>query len=158
MSGWQGDRQHWRVEAGAIVGEIPEGQRLNQNHWLIWEGGVLRDFELQVQSQLSGAAAANSGIQYRCQVNSVTSVVGYQADLDAGATWLGRIYDEHGRRLLVEHGTRVLIGKDGKREVERFADRSLYQPLFRQNEWNDYRIRAVGEHVSVEINGTLFPN
>lgn len=138
------------------MGEIPKSERLRKNNWLIWEGGELRDFELRVQFRLTGAPGANSGIQIRCQAKSVTSVSGYQADLDAGATWLGRIYDEHGRALLVERGTRVSIGKDGKREVERFADRTLYKALFRENEWNDYRIRATGEHISVEINGTLF--
>ncbi len=156
LSGWKGDAQYWRVEGGAIVGEIPAGQRLRKNHWLIWEGGVLRDFELRVQFRLTGAAGANSGIQVRCQAKSPTEVAGYQADLDMGATWLGRIYDEHGRALLVERGARVEIAEDGKRRVESFADAKMFATLFRENEWNDYRIRACGEHMSVEINGTLF--
>ncbi|MBT7771260.1 MAG: DUF1080 domain-containing protein, partial [Rhodospirillales bacterium] len=55
LTGWKGDPQHWRVEAGAIVGEIPKSERLRKNNWLIWEGGELRDFELRVQFRLTGA-------------------------------------------------------------------------------------------------------
>ena len=156
LKGWEGDEKYWRVDAGTIVGEIPKGQSLNKNTWLVWRGGELADFELTVEFKLSGLPAANSGIQFRCQVENVDHVSGYQADLDMGATWLGRIYDEHGRALLVERGSRVDISPDGKRQVETFAPANQYAVLFRENAWNDYRIIAIGEHVAVYINGTLF--
>jgi putative membrane-bound dehydrogenase-like protein len=156
LSGWEGSSEYWRVEGGAIVGEIPEGQRLRKNHWLIWRGGDVADFELRVRFKLTGNPGANSGIQYRCQAAGINEVSGYQADLDMGATWLGRIYDEHGRKLLVERGTRVLIDERGDHHTERFAAKGEYKVLFRENEWNDYRIVACGDSVSVEINGTLF--
>ena len=156
LEGWEGDTKHWRVENGAIVGEIPKGQTLRKNTWLVWRGGKLKDFDLKVQVKLTGLAAANSGIQFRCQVKDVDHVSGYQADFDMGALWLGRIYDEHGRALLVERGTRVLIDPEGKRTVETFAPAKDYAVLFRENGWNDYRIVAVGEHIAVYVNGTLF--
>ena len=156
LSGWRGDLDHWRVEDGAIVGEIPPGERLDKNTWLVWEEGKLDDFDLRMQFKLSGAAGANSGIQFRCQVESVDHVSGYQADLDKGATWLGRIYDEHGRALLVERGSRVRIAPDGTRTTHQFAPADKYAVLFREDAWNDYRIVAEGEHVAVYINGTLF--
>ncbi len=156
LDGWEGDSRYWRVENGAIVGEIPKGQTLAHNTWLLWRGGEVADFDLRLQFKLTGAAAANSGIQFRCQAESVDRVAGYQADLDMGATWLGRIYDEHGRALLVERGTRVLIEPDGRRRAETFAPARQYAVLFRENQWNDYRIVAVGDHVAVFVNGTLF--
>lgn len=156
LSGWEGDPEHWRVESGAIVGEIPNGERLGKNTWLVWRGGELADFDLRLQFKLSGAPAANSGVQFRCQVRDVDHVSGYQADLDTGATWLGRIYDEHGRALLVERGTRVRIAADGTRHAETLAPADQYAVLFRPAEWNDYRIVAVGDHIAVFINGTLF--
>ena len=156
LDGWKGEEGSWRVEDGAIVGEIPTGERLDHNTWLVWEGGRLADFELRLEFRLTGAPAANSGIQFRCQAESVTHVSGYQADLDMGAKWLGRIYDEHGRALIVERGTRVLIHEDGRRAIEPFAAANQYAVLFRENDWNDYRIRACGEHVTIEVNGTLF--
>lgn len=156
LSGWEGDSSYWRVENGAIVGEIPKGQSLNKNTWLVWRGGELADFELNLQCKLTGLPAANSGIQFRCQVDNVDHVSGYQADFDMGATWLGRIYDEHGRALLVERGSRVDILPDGKRQVEVFAPANQYAVLFRENDWNDYRIVAIGDRVAIYVNGTLF--
>lgn len=156
LNGWRGDLQYWRVEAGAIVGEIPPGQTLNKNTWLVWSGGELRDFDLRVQVKLTGLPAANSGIQFRCQVESVDHVNGYQADLDMGAVWLGRIYDEHGRALITERGTRVEIAPDGTRRVQTFAPAAQYAVLFRERDWNDYRIVAIGDRIAVYVNGTLF--
>ncbi len=156
LQGWEGDPRYWRVENGAIVGEIPEGTRLRRNTWLVWRAGKLADFDLKLQVKLTGAPSANSGIQFRCQVDNIHHVSGYQADLDQGAVWLGRIYDEHGRALLVERGTRVAIGRQGQRRTEVFAPAAMYRVLFRRGDWNDYRIVAKGAHVRVYINGTLF--
>ena len=156
LTGWEGDPQYWSVRDGAIVGQIPPGTSLIHNTWLVWQGGQLADFDLRLQFRLRGLPAANSGIQFRCQVDSIGHVSGYQADLDMGATWLGRIYDEHGRALLVERGTRVLIAPDGSRRQQTFAPAAQYSVLFRENDWNDYRIVAEGPHVAVYVNGTLF--
>ncbi|MFN4905585.1 MAG: PVC-type heme-binding CxxCH protein [Planctomycetota bacterium] len=156
FEGWEGDWNHWRIEQDSIVGEIPKGKTLGKNTWLVWRAGELKDFELQLQFQLSGLAAANSGIQIRCQVDSVDHVSGYQADLDMGSTWLGRIYDEHGRAMLVERGERVKILPDGKRLSKRYAPLHQYPVLYRENRWNDYRIVAIGERIDVYVNGSLF--
>ena len=156
LDGWEYEADHWRVENGAIVGEIPTGQTLNHNTWMIWRGGELKDFELRLQVKLTGAPAANSGIQIRCQAENPRHVSGYQADLDMGATWLGRIYDEHGRALIAERGHRVLIDVDGKRNSKVFAPAGMFATIFRENEWNDYRIVGIGERIAVFVNGTLF--
>jgi putative membrane-bound dehydrogenase-like protein len=156
LKGWEGDSNHWRIEQGTIVGEIPKGTTLGKNTWLVWREGELKDFELRLEFHLSGLAAANSGIQIRCQVDSVDHVSGYQADLDMGSTWLGRIYDEHGRALLVERGQRVKILPDGQRIAKRYAPVHQYPVLYRENQWNDYRIVAIGERIDVYVNGSLF--
>ena len=36
LSNWDYDPEHWRVENQAMVGEIPKGQQLNHNTWIIW--------------------------------------------------------------------------------------------------------------------------
>jgi hypothetical protein len=156
FDGWEGDWNHWRLQDGCIVGEIPKGKTLSKNTWLVWRDGRLKDFELNLQFRISGLPDANSGIQIRCQVDSVDHVSGYQADLDMGATWLGRIYDEHGRALLVERGSRVHLRSDGTRLSQAFAPPHQYKVLIRDGDWNDYRIVAVGERIDVFINGTLF--
>lgn len=155
LSGFNGESPYWRVEAGAIVGEIAPGTTLTKNTWLVWQEGQLSDFDLQFQFRITGKPGANSGVQFRSQVHSLNHVAGYQADLDMGTTWLGRIYDEEGRALLVERGTRVTIMPDGKRSSQTFAPAHQFAVLFREGEWNDYRIVAVGPQVDVYINGTL---
>lgn len=156
LEGWDFDPAHWRVENGAIVGLIPNGQTLDHNTWCVWKEGELRDFELNLQFRLTGEPGCNSGIQIRCQVDSVDHVSGYQADLDMGGVWLGRIYDEHGRALIVERGRRVHLQHDGQRLEQLLAPANQYAVLFRENDWNDYRIVAVGHRIKVWINGTLF--
>lgn len=37
-----------------------------------------------------------------------------------------------------------------------FAPANQYAVLFRDNDWNDYRIVAIGDHLRIYVNGTLF--
>jgi len=156
LDGFEYDPKYWTVRDQVIVGEIPPGQSLDHNTWLVYQRQAFADFELRFQFQISGLPAANSGVKIRSQVESFRHVNGYQADLDMGQTWLGRIYDEHGRALLVERGMRVAIDSQGQRRSQTMAPADLYQVLFREREWNDYRIVAIGPRVSIWINGTLF--
>ena len=153
LSGWEGDVKWWRVEDGAITGEIPADSRLNQNQFLFWRG-ELHDFDLRLQYRINGHPSANSGVQFRCQ-KTAHGAAGYQADLDGGATWLGRIYDEHGRALIVERGTRTIIGQGSGRTVVAFRPAAEYQALAKRADWNDYRIRAIGPRMQVWVNGHL---
>jgi len=109
------------VESIAIVGEIGRAQTLNHNTWLVCIGGKLVNFDLRLRVKLTRLPAANSLIQFRCQVDSVHHVSGYQADLDVGAVWLGRIYDERGRASLVERETRFRLAANGGRTEQRYA-------------------------------------
>ncbi len=152
---WSGKAEHWRVEDGAITGEIPAGQTLKGNEWIFWDGEV-HDFDLSVEYRITGGPSANSGIQYRCQRGENGHASGYQADLDQGAMWLGRIYDEHGRALLVERGSRVSIAPDGRRWADVFAEPKSFLPIIKKDEWNTYRITAKASHVEVRVNDVLF--
>ena len=154
LAGWKGNPATWRVEDGAITGEIPTGQSLAKNEFIFWDGEV-HDFELELEFRLTGDPSANSGIQFRAQRLPDGLAAGYQADLDDGAVWLGRIYDEHGRELLVERGTRVAISPDGRRWIDEFAPVASFRNLFKRDAWNLYRVTARGSHVEIWINGTL---
>lgn len=155
LEGWQGDPQVWRVEDNAITAEIPAGRPLKNNAFIYWQGEV-HDFDLSLEYRISGETSANSGIQYRSQRLPDGHAAGYQADLDDGAVWLGRIYDEHGRELLVERGTRVAIAPDGRRWVDEFAKSDSFRAVVKPGEWNSYRIIAKASHVELWINGILF--
>ncbi len=153
LNGWEGSPQSWSVADGAITGTIADGQRLAKNEFIYWKGEVA-DFELNAEFRISGAPSANSGIQFRSQRFPDGHAAGYQADMDQGAVWLGRIYDEHGRALLVERGARVSIAPDGRRWTEKFGEPADYVSLPKPaGEWNSYRIVASGPHVEVWING-----
>src|SRR5262245_6570866 len=63
LKGWEGDPKYWRVENGCLIGEVTPETILKQNSFIIWRGGVTRDFELKVEYRVS--ASGNSGINYR---------------------------------------------------------------------------------------------
>lgn len=153
LKGWSGTREWWHVADGCIVGEIPKDRGLKRNEFLFWEG-ELHDFDLRLKYRVTGNPRANSGVQFRSQRHG-RGAKGYQADIDHGTTWAGRIYDEHGRGLIVERGAKVLIDAAGKRTVSPFKPAKDFQKIARKNEWNDYRIRAVGTHIQVWLNGEL---
>ncbi|MFZ2278009.1 MAG: PVC-type heme-binding CxxCH protein [Prosthecobacter sp.] len=154
LAHWSGKTEHWRVEDGAITGEIPANQQLKGNEWIFWDGEA-HDFDLTVEFRITGGPSANSGIQYRCQQSPDGHASGYQADLDQGAVWLGRIYDEHGRALLVERGSRVSIAPDGRRWADVFAEPKSLATVIKSNDWNKYQITATASHVEVRVNDTL---
>lgn len=154
LAHWSGKAEHWRVEDGAITGEIPANQQLKGNEWIFWDGEV-HDLDLTVEFRITGGPSANSGIQYRCQHSPDGHASGYQADLDQGAVWLGRIYDEHGRALLVERGSRVSIAPDGRRWADVFAEPKSLASVIKTNDWNKYQITATASHVEVRVNDIL---
>ncbi|MBE7493972.1 MAG: DUF1080 domain-containing protein [Verrucomicrobiaceae bacterium] len=154
LQGWNGKPEHWRVEDGAITGEIPADKPLKGNEWIFWDGEV-HDFDLTVEFRITGGPSANSGIQFRCQQSPNGHASGYQADLDQGAVWLGRIYDEHGRALICERGSRVSIAPDGRRWTDVFAEPKSLQSVIKPGEWNQYRITASASHVEVRVNDVL---
>lgn len=151
---WSGKAEHWRVEDGAITGEIPSNQQLKGNEWIFWDGEV-HDFDLTVEFRITGGPSANSGIQYRCKQSPDGHASGYQADLDQGAVWLGRIYDEHGRALLVERGSRVSISPDGRRWADVFTEPKSLATVIKPTDWNKYQITATASHVEVRVNDVL---
>lgn len=152
FAGWEHDDSHWRVEGGAIVGEIPDGEVLRRNLFLFHEG-VFHDFELRLAFRITGDPSANSGVQVRSQRTPEGDAAGYQADLDDGAVWAGRIYDEHGRGLVAERGADTTIGPDGTRAEIARAEPASFRNAVRAGDWNEYIVRAVGTRLETWING-----
>jgi len=63
LSGWDGDKNYWHVQDGAIVVEST-CEKPTGTIYLIWQGGEPADFEMKLEMKGEGAAV-NSGIQYR---------------------------------------------------------------------------------------------
>jgi putative heme-binding domain-containing protein len=97
LARWEGDPAVWSVENGEIVGRTGG---LAKNSFLK-SAYELGDFRLSLEVRLVGDVG-NSGIQFRSTALEEGDVQGYQADIGPG--WWGKLYEEHGRELLVERG------------------------------------------------------
>jgi hypothetical protein len=162
LKGWEGDPKYWRVENGCLVGEVTPETILKQNSFIIWRGGVTRDFELKVEYRVS--ASGNSGINYRSieVVGSPFALRGYQADIDgqkrnAGTLrHTGQNYEERGRTFLARRGETVHIA-EGQKPV---VTASLGDPLalasfIKEDDWNEYHLIARGAVLIHVLNGKV---
>lgn len=154
LSGWEGDSEYWSVEDGAITARTTPDNLLTYNTFLVWQEGKPSDFELRLKYKIVGG---NSGVQYRSRVTDEDKYVvsGYQADIDSQPRYTGMVYEEKGRAILAERGQRVVVGPDGEKEVEQFADKDELQKKVKNEDWNDYRIVARGNRLQHYVNGVL---
>ena len=152
LAGWDGDKSLWSVEDGAITGKT-DG-KIPYNKFLIHQGKPLENFELKLKFRMT---AGNSGVQYRSKHlkdKGEFVVGGYQADIDASGRFTGILYDERGRGILAERGQKVTINEGGKKQVTGTADDA--QDLLKGidiKEFHDYRITAVGNRLTHQIDG-----
>lgn len=131
FSGWEGNREVFRIQDGAVVGGFLD-RPVPRNEYLC-STQRYRDFELRLALRLSGENV-NAGVQFRSdRVPGKSEMIGYQADM--GQQYWGCLYDERRHKLLA-----------GPTKDEQ-------QKLIRPNAWNDYVIRAEGRHVELWLNG-----
>jgi len=150
LTGWTGDPRLWSVKDGVLVGETDnDGRKIEENSFLIWQGGEPGDFELEFKGRVPGAN--NSGMQYRSHVIDAAkwSVGGYQMDMHPNQSYVGMLYEERGRGIACERGQQVNLGE--KPDVIGTLDR----PDLKLSDWNDYRIVAKGPDLQHFINGKL---
>jgi hypothetical protein len=154
LDGWEGNPDVWSVDDGAIIGRTKAEAPIANNTFLIWKGGELDDFRLELDYKIDGG---NSGIQYRSKVLDPDKwiVGGYQADIDSGPTYTGILYEEKMRGILAKRGERVTIERDGKSSAEKIGDADELQKSVKQKDWNHYVIEARGRKLRHTINGKL---
>ena len=153
LTGWDGDEKFWSVEDGAITGRTTAENKAPHNTFLIWKGGTLKDFELRLKYKISNH---NSGVQFRAKDNGDHVVSGYQADIvgDTPDKYTGICYEEKGRGILAERGQKVVIDKDGKKNVAGSVGTSdEILKAIKKGDWNEYVITARGNHITQAING-----
>src|SRR5206468_8620353 len=132
-----------------------------ENTFLIWTNGTVGDFELRCSFKLvpgDAAGFANSGVQYRSKVvkPSYWVVSGYQADMEAGPTYYGILYEEKARGILAKRGEKVVISPEGKiNVVGSTGDSAQIEASIKKGDWNDYVIIARGNHLIHKINGQV---
>jgi type 1 glutamine amidotransferase len=151
LSGWDGNPKFWSVKDGAITGQTTKENPTDHNTFLIWRDGKVDDFELHAKFRMVGG---NSGIQYRSKEYPDWVIGGYQADMEAGKTYSGILYEERGRGILAKRGEKVVINEQGKPEVTgSVGDSEKIQASIKQGDWNDYIVIARGNHLVHKING-----
>lgn len=150
LQGWEGDERFWSVENGELVGRSSAERPLSRSTWLIWRGGELRDFRLELDFQLHGG---NSGVQFRSRDGGNFQVDGYQADLEDGPDWSGCLYEQGGRGVCARRGEVVSFAADGTRTAEQRADSAELLRVLRPQQWNRYAIEARGPSIAIFING-----
>ncbi len=131
LTGWQGNKEIWTVKDGMLVGKA---EKLKHNEFLSHEK-TFGDFILRFEIRLVDGKG-NSGFQFRSErVPNSTEVSGYQADV--GEAYWGCLYDESRRN-------RVLISPDPE----------TLKKALKPKDWNDYEVKAVGDTITLSINGT----
>lgn len=136
LEGWtqRGGAAKYAVEDGDIVGtSVPN----TSNSFLCTKkehGDFVLELEFKVHPEL------NSGIQIRSHSNPEYRegrVHGYQVEIDpSDRGWSGGIYDE---------GRRGWLNTLEQNAAARYA--------FKQNEWNQFRIQAIGDSIKTWLNG-----
>ena len=156
LAGWDGDPRFWSVENGCIIGQTTAEKQPARNTFLIWRGGKPSDFEIKIEFRMPNPGFANSGVQIRSwEGPEPWRVSGYQPDMDGSDHYTGTIYGENYRGGLAGRGEKVLIGKDGKKKIERFADAAELGKFIKHHDWNEYDIVAQGNRISEKVNGHL---
>jgi hypothetical protein len=133
----------WTLKGGAAKYEVVDGEIVgtsvpNTPNTFLCTEKHYADFELELEFQID--PALNSGIQIRS--NSLPDysdgrVHGYQVEIDpSDRAWSAGIYDE-GRRGWLHN----------------LEDNEAAREAFKQDEWNHYRILAVGDSIKTWING-----
>lgn len=153
LSGWEGKKEFWSVQDGAITGQTTQENPTKGNTFLIWKDGKVGDFRLTLKYRIVGG---NSGIQYRSKEMGDYVVGGYQADIDSGDRFSGILYEERGRGVLAERGQKTTVTEDGKIEQgEAVGDTKQLQSSIKKEDWNEYEIIAKGNHLVHKINGNV---
>jgi putative membrane-bound dehydrogenase-like protein len=141
LDGWDYDPKIWRVEDGMITGGSTT-EKIKENYFICSKKNY-QNFDLKLKIKVSGdpkTGLINSGIQIRSlRVPGGAHMTGYQ--VDCGAGWFGKIYDEFRRNKVIWAPTP---------EQQTALDKAI--DVFG---WNEYRIRTEGTRIKTWINGVL---
>lgn len=150
LTGWDGNPDLWSVEDGCITGKTTGPEQLKYNQFLIWRGGVVKNFELRAKIRVS---ASNSGIQYRSHEieGSKWAIGGYQCDIHSAAPNNGMVFEERGRGIISQNGQSVVIDPKGARWI--VAEREPVKVDIAA--WHDFTIIAQGNHLVQKIDGQI---
>ncbi len=135
LNGWEGNKDIFRVQDGAIVGGTLEA-KIKNNEFLCTTREY-SDFDLTLEAKLLGTGK-NAGVQFRSKrIPNHHEVIGFQCDIGEmkdRSIW-GSLYDESRRRKFLAQGDAEKIKK-------------VYKP----ETWNRLRIRCEGNRIQIWLN------
>ena len=158
LEGWKAaDMSFWSVEDGAITAKITPEHPTERNHYLVYQGGKLGDFELKMRHRILSPSSVNCGFQFRSEIfdGKITDDCrGYQVDNNTQTPWQVRLYDEHGRETLAWRGERTVFGADGQKTTTPIEGAGG-EARFKLNEWHEYDLTCRGTLITLKVNGRL---
>ncbi|WP_407678330.1 3-keto-disaccharide hydrolase [Candidatus Seribacter sulfatis] len=141
LSGWHNPYSHGEFKVVKGVIELIA----NKKFFLAYDQ-KFSDFILEAEIKLP-EGKANSGFLFRSQKRENGSMFGYQAEVDGSdRNWSGGLYDE-GRRGWI-HPKKPIVNPYNDEHWKK--DRS---GAFKRSDWNHYKIRCLGEHIQIWVNG-----
>ena len=141
LSGWHNPYSHGEFKVVKGVIELIA----NKKFFLAYDQ-KFSDFILEAEIKLP-EGKANSGFLFRSQKRENGSMFGYQAEVDGSdRNWSGGLYDE-GRRGWI-HPKKPIINPYNDEHWKK--DR---RGAFKRSDWNHYKIRCLGEHIQIWVNG-----
>ena len=158
LDGWlAADMSFWSVEDGAITAKITEEKPTSRNHYLVYQGGELTDFELTLKHRIISDHNVNGGFQFRSEMfdgDIPDDCRGYQVDNNTQTDWLVRLYDEFGRHTLAWRGEKTVFATDGTPTTTKIAE-SQGPAHFKLGEWHEYRLVCIGNQITLYVDGRL---
>lgn len=165
LAGWEGLEGYWSIVDGAIqCAETKENSKQSDLILLSSKDHPEKfaNFELRYAWKML-TPGGNSGVQIRGRIDNPAAlhVGGYQADIDAGNSYTGIIYDEGGiaggRGIMSNVGEKTLWDADNKRtntpmDKNAAEIRKSLNPI---GQWNECVVIADGNHIVYSINGQV---
>ncbi|MGI9547435.1 MAG: 3-keto-disaccharide hydrolase, partial [Flavobacteriaceae bacterium] len=133
----------WSIKGGEAIYEVRDGQIIgktvrNTPNTFLTSDRHFGDFILELEYKVD--PSMNSGIQIRSQSLPYYrngTVHGYQVEIDPSErAWSAGIYEEQRRGWL-----------------HPITENQKAQEAFNQNDWNHYRVEAIGDTIKTWING-----
>ncbi|MCA9428123.1 MAG: DUF1080 domain-containing protein [Candidatus Omnitrophica bacterium] len=158
LNGWKAaDGRYWSVEDEAITAKSTADLPAERNHYLVWEGGQLGDFELKLQHRILSPNKVNGGFQFRSEMfdgEIPNDCRGYQVDNNTETDWLVRLYDEFGRHTLAWRGEKTVFDREGEKSTE-IIEEATGEPWFQLDQWHEYHLVCRGPHLVLNVDGRI---
>lgn len=158
LEGWKAaDMGFWSVEDGAITAKITEAKPTARNHYLVYQGGKLGDFELKLKHRIVSEHSVNGGFQFRSEMfdgEIPDDCRGYQVDNNTQTDWLVRLYDEFGRHTLAWRGEKTVFDAAGVAATTKIAT-AQGAAHFKLEDWHEYHLICKGNLITLRVDGKL---